>query len=108
MKRYSKEEIIAMFPLEVEVTQEMIDKGYENIFDTRACIGFQALKSVLPEDMENDITWGCINGSIWEETHEEFLHRIVNGGINNERVRLSSKIDMMEIKKPIKVTFTVK
>lgn len=84
-----------LFPLEGEITQEII---YESVLlDVRKCIGALTLLASLEgkiDPVSSDIAWGVHTG----------LNKI-----NGQVVRITTKedVNMMEIKKPQKVTFII-
>lgn len=81
-------EIKSLFPLTVEVTQEIIDKA--NPFNPYDCIGNHTLKSVLGSQVS--IMWTSIDGEI----------RIPGGKVF---IKTRGKVSMMDIEKPRSVTF---
>lgn len=105
------EKIKALFPVTVEVTQEIINKGKEDIFNTGKCIGARTLASVLPEEMVGDMhlnrfySWGNLSG-----------HVVTEGSIFEpdcvyaEVFALDDKgspVEMMHIEKPCTITLTL-
>jgi len=78
-----------IFPVKVQVTQEMIDNA--KLGDIYGCIGALALRSLnIPEVIE--IKWGAWTGFIITEKSE--IH-----------ITTDKEINVMEIKKPTEVTF---
>lgn len=53
--------IEAFFPLEIEVSQEVINNS--DIKSCTHCIGAQLLRSILPEEYSDKIHWGYYAGS---------------------------------------------
>lgn len=87
------DEFKALFPLKGIVTQDIIDNA--NVLSVVKCIGAQSLRNALPEKFKNYTSWGKVDG-----TMTIGLDYLTVGTIEN--------IDMMEVKKPIEVTFVVK
>lgn len=102
------EELKSLFPVTVQLTQEMIEKGKEsNNMNTSSCNGAQVLRSVLPEPYCNYATWAVTDGTIrkfpvsyysWEENiPEEDIIRIESR--NSE----GGWLDMMDLREPTEV-----
>jgi len=51
-----------LFPATIEITQEVLDKGRENLMDCNHCIGVVALRTIITD--ERYISWAGYNGSI--------------------------------------------
>ena len=91
------EEIRGLFPVRVDISAEMIEKGRQNIGDPKKCIGALALGSILDQyDVEYE--WGNTMGVVW-------FDRI-------DRLSIESYLDdmlapMMGITEPITVEFRV-
>lgn len=62
MTKLKPSEIKSMFPFEVIITQEMLDNSLHA--DRNNCIACQALKSVLIEELHDEIDWGTGIGRI--------------------------------------------
>ncbi len=88
-----KEDILALFPIEAMVTEKIIEVS--DLWDNRNCIGVNTLKSVLPEELHEHITWAVKWGFLFENKGEE------------GRINIRTGIDMMEIREPRKVVFTI-
>lgn len=57
----NKAKILSMFPLVINLTQEMIDLGLKNLYNVKECIGAQMLKSEFPN---NKIEWNGNYGAL--------------------------------------------
>lgn len=88
-----KSEIKAMFPLKAMVTQEIIDSA--RIFSTSQCIGAKTLRSVLPDELKNHVSWAVTDSD----------GTFGNLGFN---VTTIEGFDMMNIKEPCEVTFILR
>lgn len=102
------EELKSLFPVTVQLTQEMIEKGKEsNNMSVNSCNGAQVLRSVLPSPYNEYATWAVTDGTIrkfptshysWEEVIPE-----------EDIIRIESKnskgnwIDMMDLTEPTEV-----
>lgn len=90
----NKEEFELLFPLEAEITQDIIDQA--DITYLRKCIGALTLKKILkdhiPEYLLDTIFWYDTLGGIFEI------------GVD---ITTSTKIEMMEVREPTKVTFII-
>jgi len=85
-----KQEIINLFPITANITQEIIDKAY--LGDIRKCIGALTLKTVIPE---NDVIWGVESGGIYpNEVGEQAV-----------KITTVEKTNMTDVTKPQEVTF---
>lgn len=62
MTELKPSEIKKFFPLEVIITQQMLDNSL--YADRNNCIACQALKSVLIEELHDEIDWGTGIGRI--------------------------------------------
>jgi len=88
-------EIIKMFPIETEITKEILDSitdmGRNN---AHYCIGAKTLKSVLPS-LSDKIFWGRTTGAIYT---------------SEGKIIITTKelIDMPYVTEPTKITFTIK
>ena len=52
---------LSLFPMEVEVTEEMIEEGTKHLEDCRKCIGALTLRKGLGDNislLSDDLTWG--------------------------------------------------
>ena len=83
------EKIKAMFPMEFEVTQEIIDKGSKRLYDSCNCIGALALKKASGK---RNVLWGRTFGYISVGNHIIYI-------------RTKRNVDLMNLKKPKKITF---
>lgn len=79
----TKQEIMDMFPMEIMITQEMIDIGRDHLFDSWNCTGAQMLKSL---NIGKGQSWGNLGGTIYL------------GG--EENLHLIASTELMEIRKP--------
>ena len=83
----TKEQILALFPLKGEVTQEILDNA--DIHDTGNCRGAQALKAALGDNLQyfdEHNMWGTTYGRVYlkdgntfrltTEEGYEFMHGI--------------------------------
>lgn len=93
----TKEDIIAVFPAKVWVTQEIIDKS--NVSDVFDCIGVHTLLSLLPDLADGkNVWWGCTDGVVKAmEGKDMHLIDVTSGDV-----------DMTQIKKPKLVEFKIK
>jgi hypothetical protein len=87
-------DIINKFPIETEITQQILDsiteRGRNN---AHYCIGATTLKSVLP-NLSDKIFWGRTTGAIYHK----------DGKIN---ITTKELIDMPSVTEPIKITFVI-
>ena len=94
------EKFKALFPLEVEVTQEIIDSGTTNIGSPSDCIGALALRKGLGEkglSLLNRIRWGTRSGVVKNLNYQlSFISSCDENG---------KSISMMKITERCKVTF---
>ena len=72
-------EIKDLFPLDIEVSQEIIDNS--DIHSSTNCIGANLLRSIVPEEYKDEVYWGFYAGSI-------------------DYISIRSDINMTRIKKP--------
>lgn len=90
------EEIKKLFPLEVNITQEIIDKA--ELLNAHKCIGALALQSVLPKRKDGKPwSWGSTEGNQWQDNKGR---HIVIG--------TAEKIDLMQVTIPRTITFILK
>ncbi len=63
------EQIKALFPLKAMVTQEILDSAI--VLSSSRCYGALTLKSVLPDELKNSISWfdkeGLLSNSLEEQ-----------------------------------------
>ena len=89
------DQIKNIFPIEVEVTQDIIDNSdIHHIFN---CIGVNTLKKALGKDLVEKvdrIQWGSIRGCI----------DIASGSLVIESFKDDASIGMMAIQSPCKIT----
>lgn len=90
----TKEEIIAMFPVTVEIPEQRIKLADPWIITE--CVGALSLKMLFPG---HKCTWGAYEGTIYLEDNYVFVQSF-NG--NNE------PLNCIEINKPIQVTFKLR
>lgn len=94
-KQLSKEEVRALFPIETEVTQEILDSITEmGRNNAHYCIGAKTLKSVFPS-LGDKIFWARTFGAIYTD----------EGKVN---VTTVEEIEFPLVTKPIKITFILK
>lgn len=104
------EELKKLFPVTVDVTEEMIKQGSENVYNTSKCIGALALVSVLrpdlvkyDDDMSRRHSWGTRSGTICEtsvfQEGDEFF--------NVESTLNGRSINMMNVTSPITIVLSV-
>ena len=87
-----KQRIEDMFPLEAEITQEIIDTA--DTYNVEDCIGAKTLKAAITKiGISADISWGTTCGYI----------------LSPYQLCITTKenIDMMKVKTPQKVTFII-
>ena len=95
----SKEEIEKLFPFEFEITNEIIQEGRKNIYNSNKCIGALSLKSVLNTlKIGNECSWGFVSGTLYELDNE---YRLIPMLI----ISTIEEINFMTLIKPTKVTF---
>lgn len=90
----TRQEIIDLFPIEAQITQEIIDKAV--LTNSSLCIGALTLEGVRPEGLHNKITWGVTTGTI-------YLSNNLEGG--RIIITTSEEIDMMDVTEPQSVKF---
>lgn len=88
----TREEIIAIFPKKVLITQEIIDEGQPNRNNVFKCIGALTLSSLLPEELHKYTIWGSNSGTV-----------LIEGG-DHVQVEAIEGVNMMMIDRPIEVT----
>ena len=94
-----REEVLAKFPITVEVTQEIIDKSA--VFSTYKCIGANTLRSALPGV---NIQWGDTIGQIGFDPME----RNINVECDHRMMHFSDSITSEPFPAGTKVTFSVR
>lgn len=110
LKKFTKEEIIALFPLKAQISEETLEQA--NRYDVLDCVGYRTLKSALPE-MSNDIAWGTVKGSLYITSKDEFRKeqiRDTEDGVYSKHVVYIGTIEginMIDVRKPMEVTFIV-
>lgn len=101
------EELKSLFPVTVQLTQEMIEKGKEfNNMSIYSCNGAQVLRSVLPSPYNEYATWAVTSGTIrkFDVSHYPSLNVPIE-----DMIRVRSKnsegdfVDMMELKEPTEI-----
>lgn len=99
------EQIRAKLPIQVEITQEMIDEGRKHLFSGCHCVGFQVLRSVYNYDNTDTnshlMSWGVKTGGfrIYERGNWNRVSKITHFQIGT-----MEDIDMMELRTPTTVT----
>lgn len=99
------EQIKTLFPCEVQVTQEIIDKA--NIYDVWCCIGALTLKSILSEEQKKYFNgWGVTDGNF------DTIETVLTGTDSKDSVTVyavdgDDSVDMMYLKEPRIVTLTL-
>lgn len=87
-----REEILSLFPLECNITQDMIDSGKS--------IGELAIKNRLPIELHEDLFWGLSIGSLKEgvliKTQKEEVY-------NGKKIKVPFYLDRSSITKPISI-----
>lgn len=92
----NKEEIRRLFPLIVEITQDIIDSGKN--------IGEELLKKHLPKELHDDIFWGLSIGhvaSIYLKVEQAV-------GYNGKQLIVPLYLQRPDISKPITITFNLR
>ncbi len=82
------QELKSMFPMELQVTQEIIDKS--NPYLPYDCVGHHALRSIIGDNAV--VMWTDTDGEIRTPEGRLFL-------------KTKGKVSMMDIEKPRTVTF---
>lgn len=90
------EEIKRLFPLEGEVTQDIIDSA--NVWNSLNCIGTKTLRQAIGEDKLKGfgIVWGVRDGTVYINGE---------GGYMKFCVTTENGVNMMDVIEPIKVIF---
>ncbi len=90
--------IETIFPLTVDVTQDIVVMGRNHIYDENRCIGVLTLKKVLDaHDVSyNQVVWGLRQGRFWTG----------DPGAEKE-YEIRSTQDMTDIEAPTTVTLTL-
>ncbi len=96
MKRFTNEELKALFPLEVVISQELLDNA--ELFSILNCNGARALKEALEaKGASNAVSWGDTWGSIYEGS--EIGH--------GDYINVHAPVNMMLVKEPTTMTFSL-
>lgn len=102
------EELKSLFPVTVQLTQEMIDKGaVSDNMDIYSCNGAQVLKSILPSPYDKYATWAVETGTVKEFPTSHYLYNDIP---EKEMLRIEARdsngdlVDMMEVTEPTEIT----
>ncbi len=100
-----KADLIALFPATVQVTKEMLTNV--RTMNVRDCIGARAVKTVLPEEHKDQISWGVTDGGFYKKGAKvrEQKNCIFTIQARDEKGEL---VNMMRIEKPQTVIFNIK
>ena len=98
MKKLTEQNIKDLFPLEVVITEKIIKKS--NTYMATNCIGVNALRSVLPKKLHDNIVWGMNQGHIIPLDEKAILLK--------STYRNRHRVDMMECKPGTTVVFKLK
>lgn len=100
-------DIKKLFPITVEVTQEIINSAF--IMNSEKCIGALTLKSILPSENKKTTFWGVSGGGIWkkgvttQQSFDDTALLLIDSVDENGK-----PINMMYIKEPQTVTFKLR
>ncbi len=86
------EQIKALFPLKAMVTQEIIDEA--DMLSSSHCYGALTLKSVLPDELKEDVCWFNREGLLSDSTEEQDF-----------RITTEEDVAFLYTKEPQEVTF---
>ena len=94
------EQVKKLFPLKAVITQNIIDSA--DVWNVEKCKGALTLKSVLPDELKDNVTWGANDGFIFE--------RESKGSEEVQMIRIATEegVNMIYIEEPLEVTFIIK
>lgn len=89
--------IAAKFPLEIDVTNEMISEGRKQIKHANHCIGARMLESLLPEGYKREeyVCWGVQHGHIGDVHTVKGVVLNVKSDVNIEEIRSKQTIKLI-------------
>lgn len=93
MNKQQKQELLKLFPLHVEITQQILDNA--SLLDIELCIGAMALRKTLPSEFSNEISWGNSIGRVGSI----YIHALDNDGW---------PVYLMELDEPITVKMSIR